>query len=545
MFKLYVLIPALLLLALFVPSLGARWFRRRIESPLNRLAQNTRLAVAVIGLVSTGLNMAVTDYAGIPVPEVSDEFGNLLNADTFVRGRLSNPTHPMWVHFESIHIIHQPTYISKYPPGQGMVLAVGQWIWKPVVGVWLSNAFACMAIYWMLLAWVPRRWALLGGLLSVFHPQMIAWGQNYWGGAVAVVGGSLVAGAFRRILREQRVRDALLMGLGMAVLANTRPYEGFVLSLLLGGSTILWVLGKKGPPLRVALTRVLVPLSGVLLVTAVQIGSYNRATTGNWLRMPYMVHEETYGVAPLFLWQKPGPEPVFRHKVIRDLQAVHYRNCFESQRSLHGALRSVQVKLHHLGQGYLWSGLLLIPLLGLPWAFRRDPWIRFALGIIALFTLAMLMGTWVFTHYAAPVTDLFFFLVLQSMRHLRTWRWRGQRSGLFLARGTLVLCLLSVPLVAMRLKRDDPNDWYMQRVRVLEEMERQPGKHLIFVRYAPKHNPNREWVYNPADLDGAKVLLAREMGAAPDRDLAAYFSDRKLWLIEADAPRVTPVPYAP
>jgi hypothetical protein len=195
----------------------SRWFRM-VKCRLSQIAPWRRLWTALVALLALGGSAIVALCTHIPAPKFHDEFSYLLAADTFAHGRLSNPTHPMWVHFESFHVIQQPTYASKYPPAQRLMLAVGQIIGgHPSVSVWISAGLACAATYWMLLAWLPLRWAPLGVLLvairfGIFRFGIFGyWSQSYWGVAVAAMGGALVFGALRRIVHRPRVRDTLLM----------------------------------------------------------------------------------------------------------------------------------------------------------------------------------------------------------------------------------------------------------------------------------------------------------------------------------------------
>ena len=99
-----------------------------------------------------------------------------------------------------------------------------------------------------------------------------------------------------------------------------------------------------------------------------------------------------------------------------------------------------------------------------------------------------------------------------------------------------------------------PMTWYhtpdgnVGRARVLAQLSAMDGKQLAIVRYRPDHNAvMNEWVYNRADIDGSKVVWAREMDARANRELLEYFRDRRAWLVEADEtpPKVSPYPVEP
>lgn len=518
-----------LAIAFGLPRVASGWFRA-VENRLGRIAGRRRVAILLVGALSFGGSAAVSLLGQMPVPAVHDEFSYLLAADTFAAGRLSNPTHPMWVHFESFHIIQHPTYASKYPPGQGLALAVGQGLLgQPIVGVWLSMALACAAITWMLQAWLPPWWALLGGLLAAVRLGIFSyWSQSYWGGAVAAIGGALVWGALRRVVHRPTVWDALLLGLGVAILANSRPYEGLLVSLPAAAALLVWMGRKAGPSVRVTIKCIVLPVCAVLALTAGAMGFYNKSVTGDLLRMPYQVHEETYFAGPLFLWQRLRPEPTYRHKAFDDYHVSKSAREFTEQHSLTGLLRYKGPKLKRLLRFYLWPELV-IPLVMLPWVLR-DRWMRLALLTCGVLLAGLLAASPLQRHYAAPITGLVFALVLQGMRHLHVWRWRGRRTGRFIVWAIVGICVVSAPQLL-----EKPKTWSLDRASFLALLSKDADRHLVVVRYRPWHNANREWVYNEADIDAAKVVWAREIDPAQNRKLLEYFKDRRAWLLFADA----------
>jgi hypothetical protein len=519
-------------------------FRQRLEdvfssseAGLSRFAQRKRLAIASIFFGVIVVRLAVLPFLPVPVPTIHDEASYLLMADTFVHGRLANPPHPMWVSFETFHTNWFPKYASMYPPAQGAALALGQLLGHPWIGVLLSNAAMCAAILWMLQACLPARWAFLGGVIAAANFGIASyWMNSYWGGAMAGLGGAMVLGALARLLRRVRISDALIFGLGLAILANSRPYEGAIFCLPAAGYFLWWLAGKT-PSRDTATVRIakgLVPVSGILVLTAVFMGYYNRSLTGNALLFPHRLNARTYNTLPLFLWQEPPSTMEYRNAQFNDFYNEWSRNEYS------GTWRDIWnvslQKTKRYAFAYFWQGsLLLLP--GFYFAFR-DRRMRLLVVTLILVTIGLYLVVWPNAHYAAPLTCILVALQVQSIRHIRQMRLSGMRVGLLLSRTAILLLMLST-LNRVSLHNCDPMLWTcagnQNRARLAKQLENSPGKHLVMVRYDEGHNVHEEWVFNGADLDGAKVLWAREIDAAQNAKLFDYFKDRQIWLIEPDS----------
>jgi hypothetical protein len=550
-----------------VPLFGSSWFEGA-EQLLNRLAQKRGLAVVVVGLAALAARAGLLPILPVPEPAGHDEFGYLLLADTFAHGRLTNPTHPLWVHFESFHILWQPSYSAKFFPAQGLIMAVGQRIMgHPFWGVWLSVGLMCAAICWMLQGWLPPGWALLGGLLAVIRLGTFSyWANSYAGGAVAAMGGALVLGALPRIKRSRRTRDALLMGLGFAILANSRPYEGLFFGLPVAGALAVWLLGKNRPPLALSARRVLAPLSLVLALTGLAMGYYFWRVTGSPWRTPYSVYERTYNPAPNFPWQSLRPTPAYRHEELRNFYSEVVDRYRES-RTINGIV-SHRIGLFMSLGGFFLGPALALPLLAalatLPYGFSwRDLSrnTRFLLLVCGTVIAGCMLPIWFSPHYVAAIAGAILALVLQATRRLRFHRWHGKPTGLFMTRAVPLVCLLMLVLRvgARPLHLPEPRRWLApapipiwcslgpalpERATVLADLERLPGRHLVIVRYGPHHPIDlHEWVFNDADIDSANVVWARDMGPAQNKELIDYFHDRHVWLVEADGTPPTVSPY--
>lgn len=509
-----------------------------IERGFGELAKRRLLTVALIVLLALSVRGVLTPLLGIPVPGGEDEFSYLLAGDTFAHGRLTNPTHPMWLHFESVHILQHPSYMSMYLPAQGLVLALGEILGSPWIGVWLSMAAMAGAICWMLQGWVPPGWALLGGVLSVLNLCVLSyWANSYWGGAVAATGGALVLGALPRIRRRYRALDTLVLGIGLSILATSRPYEGLALSLPVALALMYWLFRRKRPPTQKGLARVVLPLLLVLSLTFAGLGYYFWRVTGSPWRPPELVERETYAIMPVFVWQTLRAHPPVYHNAQMRQFYLHW----EPEHFLDN-------KTHFLsftaGKALTYWRFFLGPLLSIPLLFTfpwllKDRKLRWILVILGVGALALAVEIWVMPHYVAPFTAALYLLVIQAMRHLRCAQGTRKRMGRAVVRAVPLACLAvllwRIGAIAAGLPEGHWRHGNWPRAELVQQLQNRPGQHLILVKYSSNHEPTIEWVYNGADIDASKIVWARSLGPKQDADLLRYFHDRCVWEIDADA----------
>ena len=323
---------------------------------------------------------------------------------------------------------------------------------------------------------------------------------------------------------------------GVAILANSRPYEGHALLHPRGHLVSLVartkIAPRETPPANRA--KILVPLlHRPRAATAAFMAYYNWRLTGNALLMPHVLRTRTYHSSALFLWEHARPPLHYDNQQFEELY-----NGFERENYRHtwsDVVRVSHEKLIRLGSTFFWWGaLLLLP--GLPFALR-DKKMRLLVFTLALGALGVFAVTWSFPHYAAPFTCVIIALLIQSLRHLRTMRVspqfeRSMRTtspigivawplGKWLARAAVLLLILDTATHVAR-RECDPLWWTckgdVSRQVIQDRLSQTPGKHLIVVRYDPEnHNIHDEWVYNGAEIDTAKVLMGPRTRPRPER----------------------------
>lgn len=541
--------------------------KRLLISPTRNEQRFFVLIFAIIGFVAPMIYGYVN---GFPVPAIHDEFSYLLAGDTFAHGRLTNPTPEFSEHFEAPHTLVKPTYMSKYPPMQGLFLALGQVLFgHPIFGVWISCALAAASLFWMLSIWSRPKWAIIGTILMILIIGIDSyWSQSYWGGMVAFAGGALFFGGFRRITKKRLLLGStVIMTLGGVILLNSRPFEGTV--TMLPALLILFyrIILKSDISFARKFSQVILPGIFIACLGLSAMAYYNYRITGNALRFPYTEHQSQYFSASLFLFQSPNESKLQGSPRLQKLYLSLTDSGFFKEIESYGVpnIRSLYpiyaLIFLFLNLPYF---LLMPPLLIFLYAMifplmKKSRWSKLPVFTILFTFCCMSFATYSdFTHYSAPLTSSLYLILTQVIRLLLiTYKNpKNKISATFLLVFLILFSLIYqktsvsewvLPVItplpvkdlsSTKIVLENTNilsipEYVIYLKPIIEQtVDNSSDNYLIFVSYSTDYSVHDELVFNKADLESAKIIWATDLGEEKNKAFLEYHRDRKVLYIK-------------
>jgi len=326
-----------------------------------------------------------------------------------------------------------------------------------------------------------------------------------------------------RVRHRASWRDGAIAGCGIAILANSRPLEGAILTIL----CFIWMIamGRKrrcGP--------VIASLAIVLAISGAWIAYYNWRVTGSATTLPYSLYEEQYApTRPLAWLPPPASQPSYRISAMREFYLNWELPNYHRQRSIGGFISASLGKLWVIVKGFGRAPTLALTFIGLPIALQRWRWTRTAAIVVVLCVLNALPVLTYFPHYSAPVVPLLVLVVTACACAIRR------------ARRPIVLIILVGQAAALghwviRRAQTDITGWNYLRQAFVAQQTAEQRKSLVFVRADPGYYVHNEYVYNAANIDAQVVVWARDLGAMRNRELIEYYKnrgeDRELLLLD-------------
>src|SRR5207247_2414861 len=137
---------------------------------------------------------------------------------------------------------------------------------------------------------------------------------------------------------------------------------------------------------------------------------------------PFDANRAQYAVAKYIVWQKAGPIPEYRHKVMRDFYLGWEFPAFETSRGWVGWEAAIYEKILRVWLFYYFP-VLTIALFPLA-RVLRDRRIRRLVIIGALSAVILSFSVFFSPHYIAAFVVAIYAIILQGLRHVRAWRIR-------------------------------------------------------------------------------------------------------------------------
>lgn len=535
-FALRIALPVLLVMCAWLAYRYQGRAVRRAWLAWTALARRRALAAGLVGVLALALRLAVLPVLPPPHFTLPDEFSHRLFAETMASGRFTNPTPPAWENIESLFILYEPVYQSKYPMGQALTLVAGKLLlgaeWY---GVLLAFALMAAAVCWMLQGWVSPPWALLGAVIMVLRIGVFSdWINTYMGGALAALAGALSFGAIPRLARRPSWKLSALMGLGIGLLMHVRPFESVLFCAVCFLSA--WVLlGLKTPP--VALVRTFAPAVLAVAGSLAVVALHNWNITGSPLVLPYQLHKQTQGTPQGMYWQAVVPRPKIRLKRIEAMYdwQVERHAAGATPAGYLAEMKNKWVRIYDFFFGYYF----VLPLACAVPMFRK----RKVAILLAAFAAAFLWSSmygFFWDYYIGALMGISLALTMTGLARLARWRWGALPAGGLVAAAVALSAVQTLPFRLVQTIRHPESleeNRFRRDLRGEVEAQLRPlgDRHIVFVRSRRGGRTPAAWYYNGPDPRTAAIVWAQEIDPARDARFLESYPGRRVWVLDADA----------
>jgi len=234
-------------------------------------------------------------------PAYHDEFSYLLQARTFLAGRLSWPAMTVQPDlFLQVHVLNRPTTACRYFPWTGFWMAPFVAVGHPWFGHWLAGAIACVFFHRCLYRLMEFRWAVVGGFLIAVSPGLATFSNLLLAHHPTMMALAVFLWAFLRFMDHYRVRDIVVAGVALSLAMLSRPMTAAGFALPFGIWLVVSMIRQQVSSRTKRSTATWSPartLAGIgipLLLGFGVLGLMNHAITGSWLKSAYQLYTDTW-----------------------------------------------------------------------------------------------------------------------------------------------------------------------------------------------------------------------------------------------------------
>jgi hypothetical protein len=444
-----------------------------------------------------------------PTPVLHDEAAYLFQAQTFANGRLASPSPPLPSFFVQLHVLVEPSYSAKYPPGFALLLAPGVRLGLPALSLMVLAGLAAVSMHFLAGCFGGPHVARLTWLLWLSAPPALGWAGSLLSQSASVPLWCL--GWLSWVAWLQSGRRGWLYGAAFCCgwLAITRPLTGvaYAVVLIVGAGVRLWRRGEL---------RLLLLALGVGAVPVSLMAAFNYAVLGDWRALPWEEWSRQYLPSDRLGFDEYREPPGTYPAEMRAFQGFF--------RSLHAAHTELPVAalvgqrmwllLNSMFEGTRW---VLFPMLLVGWAAGRQ--FRWAmLTVVATFLIHL--------PYPQPPTGIYYaellpflaFVTALGLSETTSWvvnasqQWRlpgnAKRAiARWMMTFVVALVALHAPYAVEQVRGRRAEAMAEQRRFASRVATEVPDRSIVFVRYSSSHNVHRSLIVNHPQLDRSRWVV--------------------------------------